>query len=214
MPNEYLPNLIQIRPQYSPSPDTAEVPQNVLWFRSASAGTPSQANLTSIANAFDAVWNTLFAAYGCSTAHYTGNVTTDWGSATGGEWSTVGAYTPVAGTSGNPLPENVAILVSYQIGLRWRGGHFRTYLPYVGSGSVQTADGNKVVAAVQSSIATHLQSVIANMEGTGVLGGQTIQAFKNKTGKKGTPTLYPISSFIVQPVVASQRRRLRKVTRK
>lgn len=213
MPNNYLPRLLQIRPQYTPNPDTAHVPQNILWFLNGSAGTPTLGNLTSIGIAFDSWWGPLFAAYGGTSSHYTGSVTTDWSGPTGLAYDSVGAFTPVAGTAGESLTASVAILISWAVPFRWRGGHFRTYLPYAGQGTLTTADPNQITAAIASSLVSKINALISGMEATNILGGQTLSMYKQH--QKGiTPETFPVSSYQVNTLLASQRRRLRKVTRK
>lgn len=213
MPNVYQPGLLQIRPQYTPNPETGEVPQNILWFLSNTHTTPSEANLVAIAEQFDGRWGPLFAEYGATDGQYLGSVTTDWSSDTGLEWNSVGTFTPVGGASGAATPANVAALISYQIPLRWRGGHFRTYLPWVGSGGLDSTNQNKLAASKITNMTDDFNLMITSMSGTGILGGQVMVVYKNKTNALKATT-YAFSTFTVQPFLASQRRRLRRVTRK
>lgn len=209
-PNVYQARLIEIRPQYTHDPDSGDNPENVLWMQSASAGTPTLANLTTIQNIFDAQWKTLFAAYGATTANYTGSVITDWSSNTGLSQSSVGVLTPEAGANGSPTPPQVSILISYVIQLRWRGGHFRTYLPYVGQSGLTNTNNDSISSGLASTIGTHYNSVNTNLGSSGVFGGQQLVMYKNKNNP-ATATVYPIAGFIVNTLLATQRRRLRVV---
>lgn len=213
MPNIYQPGLLQVRPQYTYEADAANTPENVLWFESATHSTPSQANLVSIAGTFDTNWSGVFLQYAGEGAYYTGSIITDWSSDTGIQWTTVGTFEPEDGTQGALVPPQVAALVSYQVPLRWRGGHFRTYLPYVGSSVVDGSLKDQLSPTCQTNLADNINDVITNMKDTGILGGQTFVCYKDKTNAEKAAT-YQISSFTVNPQLATQRRRIRKVTRK
>lgn len=213
MPNNYLPQLIQIRPQYTPNQTTATTPQNVLWFRSNAPGTPSLANLQTIGTDFDTAWKAVFLAYAGQDASYLGSVVTDWSSNTGLVSSSVGSFVATPGTHGESMAGSVAALVSYKVPMRWRGGHFRTYLPYVGLATQDSGDPNKITATFAAAIVTAINNTVSAMQSTSVLGGQTMMMYKQKQ-KSVTPELLPISTFGVGLLLASQRRRLRKVTRK
>lgn len=213
MPNVYKPGLLQIRPQYTRDPDSGDTPENVTWWLSATTTTPTLADLTSIAGVFDPAWGALYASYGTSQADYTGSIITDWSSAAGLEQSTVGFFTPVPGTKSSATPPQVAILQSFQIQLRWRGGHFRTYYPYVGISSITGTLADKIDPAVITAMEAAYTTVVTDMEGSGILGGQSPRLYKDKN-TLATATLYPPTSQTIQSIVATQRRRARHVGRR
>lgn len=213
MPNVYKPGLLQIRPQYLKDPDSGDTPENVLWFLSGSTTTPTIANLQAIQTTFDGSWGAYAALWLATGLSYDGSVITDWSSATGLQSSSVGALTPVVGTHGAPTPPQVAILQSYQVTLRWRGGHFRSYYPYVGSSVITGTFNDTVAAATLASMAIGYDNMVSAMKTTGVLGGQTQMMYKNKNDV-ATATLYPIATFDISNIVATQRRRVRHVGRR
>jgi len=213
MPNVYKPGLLQIRPQYTTDPDSGDTPENVLWFQSATTTTPTLANLTAIQTQFDTLWSECWKGIGTSSADYTGSIVTDWSSASGLQVSSVGSFTPVPGTEGTAAPPQVAILISYQIQLRWRGGHFRTYLPWVGMSSLTGTYNDKMDPTVQAALVASVQSMITDMKTTGVLGGQTLVMYKDKTNP-ATAQTYDVATFTVSNLVATQRRRVRHVGRR
>lgn len=213
MGNVYKPGLLQIRPQYTKDPDSGDQPENVTWWLSNTTTTPTLADLTAIAGIFDPLWAAIWSAYGATGLDYIGSNITDWSSATGLEQTTVGVFTPVGGSSGSAAPPQVAILQSYAIQLRWRGGHFRTYYPYVGSGVLGGFAMDTVAGSTVTAMEAAFVSLTAGMGSSGTLGGQELRMYKNKTDA-ATAALYPVASTLIQPKVATQRRRVRHVGRK
>lgn len=213
MPNVYQPGLLQIRPQYDTEIESGDTPENVVWFLSNTHTTPSQADLTEIQATFDTFWAAAWAEVGSSSAHYTGSVMIDWSSATGLESISVGSFAPIAGATVGLCPPQVAALVSYLIPLRWRGGHFRTYLPYVSSGVLAAGLSDTIRASSIDSFNTAFNALITNMSANGVLGGQIMVVYKNKTNP-ATAETFRFFAFILQPLLATQRRRIRRVSRR
>lgn len=211
MANVYKPGLVQIRPRYTQSDVTGHIPENVLWFQSGTTTTPTVGNLQSMVNLFDAQWGNVWAAYAPSVNHYTGSIATDWSSNAGLQYSSVGVLTPIAGgQAAGCQSAQVCILISYQIGVRYKGGHPRTYLPYVSEGVTQGSSGDQVTTTCQTAIVTALNGVINTMKGSGILGGQTMVIYRHRTNATLAQT-YPFATFTVQSQTATQRRRLRHV---
>lgn len=213
MPNAYLPGLLQIRPQYTASPTDLDIPENILWFRSANVTTPTLANIQAIQAIFDGDWALIFAEYGAEGRYYSGSVVTDWSNDTGLAWSSVGTFTPQEGTAAGVLPSQVAALVSWTIAQRWRGGHPRTYLPWVGNGAIQSADPNLLNTSIVSGMVTNITNLQNDMAGSGVLGGQSQVVFRFRDDP-AKAALWEIAEFTVQSELATQRRRIRKVSRR
>lgn len=203
------PRLLQVRTQYTPNPDTGDHPENILWFQSASAGTPTIANLTAMAAVFDPAWGAMGPDFLASGRKYTGSVWTDYSTSTGLSYSSVGTYAGSSTMSGLALPANVAILISLHIQQRYRGGHPRIYLPWVSVSAQSTTDTNQVAAATISALGTAFANINVATTGSGVLGGQTQMVYRHKTNPTSA-ALFQISAFTVQQTLASQRRRLRK----
>src|ERR1700679_3668425 len=134
MPNNYKPFLLQIRPQYDNI--ARDVPENILFMLGTVSAGYTMAQLAAIQGVFDTHWSAMWAEVGNNTAHYTGSVITDWTSASGFESNSVGTFTPVVGGAGGVQGAQVAALISWTVPLRWRGGHFRTYLPSIAVGAM------------------------------------------------------------------------------
>jgi hypothetical protein len=207
--NVYQPRLLQIRPQYQPDPDSFRVPENVLWFQSVTAGTPTIPNLESIATAFDNAWDNIWLGWGASDRTYTGCIVTDWSSNTGLEWDNRPTRTPLAGSNGFSLPYNVAALTSIHIAERFKGGHSRCYGPYVGVGAQDTTDPRKWKDTLSTNTATAWTALTGAMSGSGVLGGQLIMVYRFRNNAVRA-NVQPVVAFTTQPFFASQRRRQRK----
>jgi hypothetical protein len=218
MPNVYKPNLLQIKPQYSYGQvDQPDTPENILWiaFQTADPVPFTTAQLTALAAAFDPKWALVWEPQGQSAASYTGSILTDWQSDTGIEYSSVGTFTPVTGGNATKNSAQGCTLISWGSAYlpRYRGGHFRTYLPLL-SGGVLTDSWE-----IESSIVTQINTALTNLQSTledfssGGLGGCNLQLYRFRDNAEKAD-YYPVNSWTVQPVPATQRRRLRKVTRK
>lgn len=211
MPNVYQPKLVQIRPQYDTNTDNNDHPENVLWFQNTNPGTPTAADLLQIANDFDGAWKTFWEQWGAAAKHYTGCVVTDWSSSTGLQHSTVGVFIPDAGAiAGATLPASCAVLMSYSNGQRFKGGHFRSYLPWVSSGILDTVDKNKIAAGSINAIGTGFGTMFSHMQAGLALGGQTMKLYRHRNNP-ATAALYDVVNYTCQPIIATQRRRLRRV---
>jgi hypothetical protein len=211
MTTVYQPKLVQCRPQYTVDSDTGRFPENVLWFQSLNTGTPTLANLLGMAAGFDTVWGTMWATMSTTGKHYTGSVWTDWSSNTGLSNSSVGTFTPVAGSnSGTCSSFQVAVLISLSNGQRFKGGHFRIYLPYVASILSVSGAEDTMSTTIVNNISSRFAAINASTTGSGVLGGQTqvLYRFRNDLARA---SLYQIASFSVSQRFATQRRRLRHV---
>jgi hypothetical protein len=210
VPNVYQPKLIQIRPQYSQSPADQDRVENILWLQSVDSGTPTLTNLQDIQDVFDGAWPTLWHAYGSEDRSYLGSIITDWSSDTGLQNDSVGTFSPTAGTNGVPQPSQVCALISLSNGQRYRGGHFRLYLPYVGINAMNSDYKDELTASIVTSMTTAFNGVNEALQASTVLGGQNIvlYRFRNDESKAA---VYPIADYTVNSIVATQRRRLRKV---
>jgi hypothetical protein len=214
MANVYKPGLLQVRPQWQPNPDDSRSPECVLWFLSGSLTPPDGANLIAIQTVFDVYFSAAWAVVGAGNQTYVGSEITDWSSDAGLASSSVGTFTPASGSGeGGTCPDQVAVLVSWGILLRWKGGHPRTYLPYIGISQLSSTDHNRIQPTVATDCFDALSDMQSEMVGSGVLGGQTqqIYRFRNDPVKA---QLYELTGFTVNTELATQRRRIRLVTRR
>lgn len=128
-----IPNVISVQLRGT---TPGEIWENVLYY-SYTGPPPSSANCQSFATDFSGVWGNSIAQLCPSPIILTEVVVTDLNSATGGQGID---STHKIGTRGDDvIGSNTAFLVSYPVPLRFRGGHFRTYL-LVG-GNADNADG-------------------------------------------------------------------------
>lgn len=205
-----LPGLTQCRAQYTRDPDSGDAVENVLWFLSGVTTSPNIANLNGMANAFDPAWAAMWAIVGAADKSYTGSVWTDFSSTFGLSVTSVGSFTPHPGSNGgNSLPAQNCVLLSYHILERWRGGHPRTYLPYISPSIMNPANDDEITAAKGAAVATAFSAINTATLASGQLGGQSQRIYRNRTNA-ATAHLMPINSFTCQLRFATQRRRLRK----
>jgi hypothetical protein len=182
-------------------------------------------SLTSLAGTTATAWGADMAPQVDTVTSLTGVTITDLSSKSGGVGQ-VSVSTP--GTHvGSPLPDSACVLVNWLISRRYRGGKPRTYFP----GGVQTvlnADGRTWTAAFISAfgigLSNFLQAIFTNPDA--VVGLQSCQVsyysgftpvtnqitgrVKNVPNIRTTPVVDLINSTSVQPLLGSQRRRLRQ----
>jgi hypothetical protein len=203
------PGLLQCRPQYTVDPDSGDHPENVLWFLSGSTSAPTLANLSAIAAVFDPAWANMWKTVGASNKNYTGSVWTDFSTVFGLSTSSVGTFTVVPGLHGGCFPSNVSVLISMHILERWRGGHPRTYLPWISTGCQWASDADQVDPTILATCISAFSAINTATIGSGVLGGQSQRIYREKSNP-ATAHLMPINSFNISNRFATQRRRLRK----
>jgi hypothetical protein len=132
---------------------------------------------------------------------------------TGGQVLNSG-YTPSAGTNASAeMGDQVAILLSLKTPIRYRGGHGRIYLPAVGLNNIN-GDGRTLIPSVATSILAAYTTFQGAMAGiAGVNGGPFQQIVWHKHLSSAPNTTELVSAVVVSPMIATQRRRLRKVSR-
>lgn len=126
--------------------------------------------------------------------------------------------------SGARTPASAAVLASYPVRRKYRGGHGRGYWPWGVAGDLQddqtwtsafvtacnTGLGNYLSAAIGHIGATYgtvSQVVVSWHQGNTVFTGPTGRA-RNISQVRSTPVVDPVSAFTIKTGVAQQRRRL------
>lgn len=214
MPNVYKPNLIQIRPQYTVDIDTDVTPENVLWLNCGTAGPYTTVQLSSVCEVFDPLWGNIWKEVGPPDKAYTGSIATDWTSDTGVLFNSVGTITPQVGIAGGvSCPYQVAMLISISTGQRYRGGHGRVYLPYVSIDALVSSSEDKVTTGVVASVNSALGAFHTGMTTSSVLGGLQPCIYRHRTNEISAQ-LVPWLIWGGNQLLATQRRRIRKVTRR
>lgn len=109
---------------------------NVLHFKYSGAP-PSDADCNTIGVVAAGNWNTRMASACPSPTQLTEVSVIDLTSHTAGQWDTAVSY---SGTRGDDsIPANAAMLMSYPVGTRYRGGHPRSYLYVLGNADLEGA---------------------------------------------------------------------------
>lgn len=158
--------------------------------------------LGDVAEDIRAVWETIMVpSLGIT---YTFQGVTAVGTTSGGIEVAAEAMDPAPGTSATAkLPQNCALLVKKTTGLRGRSNRGRMFVP--GHLSDDVVDDTGTIA---SGTVTAYQTALTNVRTTvEALAGVTALALLH-TSAAETPTL--ITELVVDPVIATQRRRLRR----
>lgn len=122
----------------------------------------------------------------------------------------------VTGTlGGNPLPCNVAACMSWLVNYRWRGGHFRTYVPAGSTTSMQ--NGNSWTSAALTAFRSEANEFYTSVSGLTIASAaiDLVGVRRWNTPVKGQPPVeldpplvLPITGVVVDSRIDSQRRRL------
>lgn len=207
----YHAQLITTIPYY----DTGHVASsaNVMHWQGSFTVNLTNAQLTQIQLTFDQVWSTNWAQLGTTSNHYLGSWVIDMSNSTGGQ-VTNAAYAHVPGTSGSvPVGDQVAALISLRGTLRYRGGHGRIYVPGL-SGAMLTSNGATWSGPTLPSLDALWTNTVTAMAGiAGTNGGPFTPVIWHKKLKSNPNSVEPIATHVSQAVTASQRRRVRKVSR-
>lgn len=210
MPAIYHPGVVQIVPHYNIGSGRDAV--NVLYWKTAATGlTPAQLN--SVRGVFDTGWKNIVLNLMPSTISYLGAWVTDMGSNTGAQVTNTG-FTPAPGVNASgELGDQVAILMSLHAATRYRGGHSRLYLPGIGVNNVAN-DGRTLTNTPITAITTNWGNLLTSMAAiTGTNGGPYTPIVWHKKWATAPNTTEDITTMVVSPILATQRRRLRKVSR-
>jgi len=127
-----VPNVVKVVISYTYGDKAAE---NVLHFQYAGGGAASESFLTAIVNGANTVLSTLAPIWGPDVTWdqvSALDLSSDTGLMAVFENATVGTR------AGTTLPANAAVLASYTVARRYRGGHARTYLPWLTAADLET----------------------------------------------------------------------------
>ena len=186
---------------------------NVFWTQHTVSGTPTQANVDTLAAAFAAAMNNRFKNHQMANTAYT-QVKATFFTPGGGAINSVQPLTTVGtDVSGGNLPANCAIVVSWKANVYWRGGKPRTYLVGVSTNDMNLAANSvaltsTAISAVDGNAALFLTDVNALTAGaiTGTALG--FVSFRTKNTDRPTPLFFPIIGHAVHARLGTQRRRL------
>lgn len=195
---------------------------NILYFKYATTA-PTDIELQTFGNLVLTEWGDDFAGQVGSQYQLQHIQTIDLTSSTAAEG--VSSGTPQSGTDGGTdLAAGTALVISQRIQRRYRGGHPRVYIAGMTSAALNTSQAwtAATVANVQAAWVNFITGVIAGAP-AGWGGIQQVnvsywQGFTNHTypsgrvraipnPRPGGPITDPIIDYVVNPKVASQRRR-------
>jgi hypothetical protein len=203
-----IPGLVSIRPQYTQEAADSDRPENVLWWNMALETGYDSSQLSDLAAKFDGLWINVWGDQASENAYYLGSIIQDYSVVDGLQYSSVGTYVPVAGGSGASTAPQAAGLISLKGYERYRGGHGRVYLPYVGAAALnsnQWSFSDATMTATQGAINTLISTMAVDTD-TWKSGGWGVLRHR-----KTAPAFEGIYGALFQPVIATQRRRVRKV---
>lgn len=209
MPAIYHPGVVAIIPHYNVGSGRDAV--NVTYWKTPVSPLTST-DLAAIQTAFNSAWQPQWITWASNTTSYTGCWVVDMSSSTGGQVTNVG-YTPVVGNqSGGPVGDQVAGLLSLKGITRYRGGHSRLYIP--GTDLSKVPDGRNVSGSGTGILVSMYGAAVTALGALGsASGGPLSPVIWHKKLSAGPNTIEDITVWVGQPIVATQRRRVRKVSR-
>jgi hypothetical protein len=205
----YHPQVVTIVPHYDVGSGRDAV--NVTHWKAV--GTLGGAGgLAAIQAAFNTAWDNQWHTFATSSTKYLGCWVIDSSSATGGQVTNTG-FTPHAGQQlGGALGDQVAALLSLSGLTRYRGGHSRLYIPGVDLTKV-AADGRTLTGGI-SIIEQMYDDTVAAMDAVSSSnGGPLTPIIWHKKWAANPNSIEDVAHRICQPILATQRRRIRKVSR-
>lgn len=180
---------------------------------------PLPTNMNTLAQGLSSAWNTAWAP--ALTTDVSLTQTSVWDLSTNaGLVGTDGTSHPGTRTMGTatPLPVNVAYCISWKVNYRWRGGHFRTYLPS-GIGTDITSGktlAGSLVTLLQTQAQAFITAINSLVAGTSPLVLTGVRYYGHGGSETTPPTplptpiILPIQSYAVHTRVDSMRRRTGK----
>lgn len=183
-----------------------KIAENILHWVYTPAGNAPLTFIEALAAAGNTAAGTFEAVMG-TTTQYQSCTVTDLNSDIG---FTVESGTPITGTrDGDPLPANVALLASYAMARRYRGGHPRTYLPWFTATDVDTPQTWVAESLAEASPvwAAALDSIASTTGGGYSVSTQAQVSYVTAGAPRVTPITDAILFTVLDLNIASQRRR-------
>jgi hypothetical protein len=172
---------------------------------------PTVANLATIAAAIGSAWTANLAALCEPEVTVTEIDTTDLTSAFASQAAT--SQSLIGTRAGDPLPVNIACVVSWQANFRFRGGHARTYLPAGAQTDITSGRlwASGFVSAANTAVAAYLAALNAISVG-GATYKMVMVSYREANVDRTVPLVVTINSGSVHGRLDTQRRRLGKET--
>jgi hypothetical protein len=130
--------------------------------------------------------------------------------------SNVGAYgAPNPGSAGGEvLPASVAVLASYPVTLRYKGGHPRSYIFAGVQSDLQDMSNwtSAFITEITSAWGNFINTPVGDTIGGTTYTSQCAVSYRSGDAFRETPVVMGISDFLITAPIASQRRRMRRRT--
>lgn len=193
-----------------------EVWSNILHF-AWTGSLPTNSSLSSLAMSLANLWNTNMASTAPSPTSLQSVELEDLSSSTGAGGS---AFVNMPGTRGDDsIPANSAVLISYPVALRYKGGHPRTYVLALGNADLDgAAEWNPTaVNEVQTKWNNFINAFLQyQVSGTQISAHVAVRQRGKFLPNEGPPHYYLTSPIVMdlpygtaQQRIATQRRRVR-----
>lgn len=182
---------------------------NVLHIRWSDNTNHSLADLTTLASTFDSQWTPVVQPILASTASQIGVTVTSLG----GDGLSASLVTSRPGTdSGEAIPPQCAVAITWKAAVFWRGGKPRTYCPFVTENMTASSvgGGSQLASAHTSALATRADTFITQMSLATIGGANPIVGFPSYFSKGAfriPPIFFPFATAVVHDRMDSQRRR-------
>lgn len=189
---------------------------NVFWLKVITSGTPTGTQVAGLAHSFLADYNTSLMP-GRSTACQTAQCICQWNDGSGGMVEGADATPAPGDQAGSFLSAQVALIISWRLAVRYRGGHPRSYL--AGWPTTALLAANNWQSGVVTATQTRVSTFLTNINGLTPTGFSSVtlgvlRQFANKGSEAKPPNFLdppqfrPFTSAVVKPGLATQRRRL------
>jgi len=206
----YKPGVLTIIPHYDIGAGHDVV--NVMHFLGQTISY-DVSQLTAIQTTFDTSWGTSYRAFLPTTNLYKGCIVIDSGSAFGQEKDNSAFAAQPGNAVAGPIADNAAVLLSLHVLQRYKGGHGRAYLPGFSLDMIEP-DGRNVLPTTLAAVESMWQNLRIAMAGNGTNnGGPHVPVLWHKKWAAAPNSTSEIVGATTSAVLATQRRRLRKVSR-
>jgi len=182
---------------------------NVLHY-SYTSSAPAAVDLQSFAAALGAACPTSYLSNLSSLQKLTEVIATDLSSPTGLQGIANVSKQGTSPDTGNE-PASASLVCQFQINQRYRGGHPRAYFPGLTQSHLQNMQqwSSATLATLQPLIQTWMQTPVGQTYG-GLTGMQHVSvSYFHAHALRPTPQVFTVQGYSLNPIIGSQRRRLR-----
>jgi hypothetical protein len=210
LPAIYHPGVVQVVPHYDIGAGHDVV--NVLYFQSTGRDFTT-AQLSQVQTVFNSHWYTIWSPLASTQNKYKGSIVTDMSDNTGAQVDNTGYAIQPGGAGASPVYDGACQLIQLKTSTRYRGGHGRLYMPGIDT-SVTTGDGRSMESSHLATTNTQLGVLYSAMIAiTGTYGGPWQPVVWHKKLSSAPNTVENINQYLAVTLMATQRRRVRKVSR-